>query len=113
MCINLCIFALIHVGIYDSFVILGGVALDNPFSNPAPEWLSQKSWSEIIRASQLSTGAFQGLRESFEANIELFKKFYDCASPQTEPFPSPWEEKLTDLQKLILLRCLRPVRRFV
>ena len=35
------------------FVLTGGVALDNPHANPAPEWLSDKSWSEIVRASDL------------------------------------------------------------
>jgi len=35
------------------FLLTGGVALHNPYSNPAPDWLSAKSWSEIVRASQL------------------------------------------------------------
>lgn len=37
-----------------SFLITGGVALDNPYPNPAPDWLSEKSWSEIVRASALN-----------------------------------------------------------
>lgn len=37
-----------------SFLITGGVALDNPYKNPAPEWLSDKSWSEVVRASGLN-----------------------------------------------------------
>jgi len=35
------------------FLLTGGVALHNPHANPAPHWLSDKSWSEIVRASQL------------------------------------------------------------
>jgi dynein heavy chain, axonemal len=35
------------------FLLTGGVALDNPHPNPAPEWMSDKSWSEIVRASEL------------------------------------------------------------
>lgn len=36
-----------------TFLLTGGVALDNPFENPAPSWLTEKAWSEIVRASNL------------------------------------------------------------
>jgi dynein heavy chain, axonemal len=35
------------------FFLTGGVGLENPHINPAPEWLSDKSWTEIVRASDL------------------------------------------------------------
>ena len=35
------------------FLLTGGVALENPYPNPAPEWLSDKSWSEIVRISDI------------------------------------------------------------
>lgn len=43
------------------FLLTGGVALDNPYPNPGPEWLTDKSWSEIVRASDLPN--LGGLRE--------------------------------------------------
>lgn len=40
----------------------GGVAFDNPYPNPAPDWLTDRSWSEIVRASELPN--LDGLMES-------------------------------------------------
>lgn len=35
------------------FLLTGGVALENLVPNPATAWLSDKAWSEIVRASNL------------------------------------------------------------
>ncbi|XP_053376707.1 dynein axonemal heavy chain 3-like [Mercenaria mercenaria] len=88
------------------FLLTGGVALENPFPNPAPAWLSEKSWSEIVRCSDLH--AFKGFMDEFREKLSLWKKVYDSPTPQSEKLPDPWQAKLSKLQKLIVLRCLRP-----
>ncbi|XP_052779096.1 dynein axonemal heavy chain 3-like isoform X2 [Mya arenaria] len=88
------------------FLLTGGVALENPFPNPAPTWLADKSWGEMVRVTDLQ--AFKGFMEQFKENISSWKKLYDSPSPQTQPLPEPWESRLTKLQRLIVLRCLRP-----
>ena len=32
------------------FLLTGGIGLENPHANSAPEWLADKSWSESVRA---------------------------------------------------------------
>ena len=48
---------LVHRGEVDEqvwrFLLTGGVALENPHPNPFPHWLSEKSWGEVVRASEL------------------------------------------------------------
>ncbi|XP_031243962.1 dynein heavy chain 3, axonemal [Mastomys coucha] len=87
------------------FLLTGGVALDNPFPNPAPEWLSEKSWGEIVRASSLPK--LKGLMDDVTQNIKEWKQIYDSAWPHEEPLPSPWVF-LQALEKMAILRCLRP-----
>nr|BAC35298.1 unnamed protein product [Mus musculus] len=87
------------------FLLTGGVALDNPFPNPAPEWLSEKSWGEIVRASSLQK--LKGLMEDVMQNIKVWKDIYDSAWPHEESLPSPWFF-LQTLEKIAILRCLRP-----
>ena len=35
------------------FFLTGGVGLQNKIANPAPAWLTDKSWDEVCRASDL------------------------------------------------------------
>lgn len=41
-----------------TFFLTGGMTSDNPHPNPAPDWLSDKSWSEVVRASDLTSLVF-------------------------------------------------------
>ncbi|XP_064448835.1 dynein axonemal heavy chain 3 [Mirounga angustirostris] len=87
------------------FLLTGGVALDNPFPNPAPEWLSEKAWAEVVRASALPK--MKGLKEHLEQNAEEWKLIYDSTWPHEENFPGSWNF-LKGLERMVVLRCLRP-----
>ncbi|MGH0135647.1 UNVERIFIED_CONTAM: hypothetical protein FKN15_057952 [Acipenser sinensis] len=70
------------------FLLTGGIALENPHPNPAPDWLSDKSWSEIVRASSMES--LHGLMEHVRSNIPKWKEIYDSARPHEEKFPDEW-----------------------
>lgn len=100
-----------------SFFLTGGVALDNPHANPAPEWLADKSWNEIVRADA-TIAQLSGLREHVAANCEQWKDFYDLQNPEDGKFPEPYAD-VTDFIFLILLKAMRPdkivhaIRKFI
>ncbi|XP_015509159.2 dynein axonemal heavy chain 3 isoform X1 [Neodiprion lecontei] len=88
------------------FLLTGGVTLQNAYKNPAPSWLSEKSWSEVVRSSRLTgLGEFQS---SVENRTSDWKAFYDLADPQDHPLPSPFTNEVHTLNKLVILRCIRP-----
>ncbi|KAG7209677.1 hypothetical protein KM043_011323 [Ampulex compressa] len=89
-----------------AFLLTGGVALDNPYPNPDASWLTDKSWSEIVRATFLP--GLDQLRQTFTARIAQWKEYYDLPNPQDHPFPPPFQQENGSLRRLVILRCVRP-----
>jgi dynein heavy chain len=53
--------------------------------------------------------AFKTLASDIEGSGKQWKKYCELESPETEKLPQEWKNK-TLLQKLCILRCLRPDR---
>lgn len=49
------------------FFLTGGVGLENKLKNPAPQWLSDRSWDEICRMSDMKS--FSGKERTLLPNI--------------------------------------------
>lgn len=88
------------------FLLAGDVGLDNPYPNPDPTWLTDKSWSEVVRATNLPR--LERLKHSFETKTAQWKAYYDSSNPQEEQFPEPFQNESETLRKLVLLKCVRP-----
>ncbi|PSN56752.1 Dynein heavy chain 7 [Blattella germanica] len=65
------------------FLLTGGVGLENP--HPLP-----------------------GLHEDLKRNAPTWKAVFDSTEPHVAPYPEPWNSKLTQFQKMLVLRCIRP-----
>ncbi|CAF1508861.1 unnamed protein product, partial [Adineta ricciae] len=87
------------------FLLTGGVALSNTFSNPTA-WLPQKSWDELVRLDELT--AFKDIRKNFLAQKDGWKIVYDSLEPHREKFPDEWQNSLRDFQRMCVIRCIRP-----
>ena len=87
------------------FLLTGGLGMDNKNPNPAPDWLSPKSWDEICRLSELKH--FNGFKADFIEHVHSWKIIYDSLTPQDELFPGIFAEE-KGLSRLCALRCIRP-----
>ncbi|XP_050428284.1 dynein axonemal heavy chain 3-like [Adelges cooleyi] len=87
-----------------TFFLTGGVDLENSHPNPVSEWLPDKSWTEVVRASQLPK--LNELSNSFRTSAREWKLWYDSINPQNDPMPNPYGN-VEGFEKLIIIKCLR------
>jgi len=87
------------------FLLTGGVALENKNPNPAPDWLSAKSWDEVCKLSDIP--AYSTFKEDFSANLSEWRRIYDSLTPEKEDMPGIFKGA-EGLPHLIALRTIRP-----
>ena len=92
------------------FFLTGGISTgDNAIVNPAPEWLSDKAWGEVLRMSALAGIKARGnLPADVISDPSRWKVLYDSMEPQGEKLPEPWHDTFTPLQRMMVIRAFRP-----
>jgi len=76
---------------------------------PKPEaatWMTDRCWEEMTSMTTLP--AFSGLVESVAADLEGWRAVFDSAEAHRCALPGDWDARLGGLQKMCLLRALRP-----
>uniref|UniRef100_A0A803WD55 Dynein axonemal heavy chain 1 n=1 Tax=Ficedula albicollis TaxID=59894 RepID=A0A803WD55_FICAL len=87
--------------------LLSGGAIKEMKNNPAPAWLNERAWGDILALSSLNN--FSGFDNDFADNLEEFRTIFDSHKPhrQVSPALSSKRNGLDAFQKLLVLRCLR------
>uniref|UniRef100_A0A452QQ37 Uncharacterized protein n=1 Tax=Ursus americanus TaxID=9643 RepID=A0A452QQ37_URSAM len=85
--------------------LLSGGSIQVTTENPAPDWLSDRAWRDILALSNLP--AFSSFADDFPKHLSEFQSIFDSLEPHREPLPGIWDEYLDQFQKLLVLRCLR------
>uniref|UniRef100_A0A8B9CDG4 Dynein axonemal heavy chain 1 n=1 Tax=Anser brachyrhynchus TaxID=132585 RepID=A0A8B9CDG4_9AVES len=85
--------------------LLSGGAIKEMRENPAPDWLCERAWGDILALSNLKN--FSGFADDFAANLQAFRAIFDSPEPHREPLPQKWDAGLDAFQRLLVLRCLR------
>jgi len=89
------------------FLLTGGIGGRPEEPNPAPDWVTDPSWAEIVRFSKLPAIKSKKFLESFCDNIVEWKLIFDSSTPQLEKLPAPWGDSMTEMEKCSVLRCVR------
>ena len=94
-----------------SFFMRGGTVLDRSAQslNPDPSWVAEAAWDHITEM-EAQVPAFGGLEASIRGSVGEWEAWYREAAPEAAELPGEWEGRCNDLQRLLLVRCLRPDR---
>ncbi|KAJ3335866.1 Dynein heavy chain 2, axonemal [Gonapodya sp. JEL0774] len=94
---------------YD-FLLIGGQVLDRESqpTNSCKDWLPEPAWDNITELDKLPS--FVSLASSFDQNEREWRAWYNSSDPENSSLPAEWEGKLSDAQKMLVVRSLRPDR---
>ncbi|KAJ3123528.1 Dynein heavy chain 2, axonemal [Physocladia obscura] len=92
------------------FFLRGGMVLDKDSQRPNPftEWITEESWDNITELDKLP--AFSGLISSIEQSERDWKNWFMGSEPEVIALPGEWENKVNDLQRMLLIRTFRSDR---
>lgn len=76
--------------------------------NPCPHWVSEEAWDNLSSLEALP--AFKALTGSLESAAQDWELWFKNAQPEAAELPREWEAKCNELQRLLLIRSLRPDR---
>ncbi|XP_066267393.1 dynein axonemal heavy chain 2-like isoform X1 [Branchiostoma lanceolatum] len=93
-----------------NFFLRGGVVMDraDQMDNPCTTWLVDSSWDNITELDKLTN--FHGIMTSFEQYPRDWHIWYTASEPERSPLPGEWDNACNELQRMLIVRSLRPDR---
>ncbi|ESN93529.1 hypothetical protein HELRODRAFT_194054 [Helobdella robusta] len=88
-----------------NFFLTGGVSLETANRNPT-NWLPDSNWNELLRLNELNE-TYSGIKDHLTEHEDEWRAIYDALNPELNPVPQKYLH-LTDLQRMLVLRALRP-----
>uniref|UniRef100_A0A4X2JQB9 Dynein axonemal heavy chain 10 n=1 Tax=Vombatus ursinus TaxID=29139 RepID=A0A4X2JQB9_VOMUR len=89
------------------FFLKGNISLEKNKRKKPCTWLADQGWEDIMLLSELFPDTFGRLPDDVEKQSHIWKEWYDLDSLEQFPFPLGYDSRVTDFEKLLLLRCFR------
>ena len=88
------------------FFLKGNLALDSAEKKKPFDWIPNQGWKDLLLLERIVEPC-EGLSDAVDKNEEEWKSWFDLEAPEDAPFPMGLTGKLSEFQKLCLLRCFR------
>lgn len=92
-----------------NFFLRGGVVLDREaqMDNPC-KWLDDVAWDNITELDKLAS--FMGIANSFDQYPRDWYQWFTSAEPENTTLPGEWGNSCNELQRMLIVRSMRPDR---
>ncbi|KAL7706715.1 dynein heavy chain cytosolic putative [Lotmaria passim] len=90
------------------FLLQGpALASDAASPNPDPSWITPSTWNDWCYLEQ-AFSTFKGLQAHLRANLNHYRELFMSSAAHRQPMAGDWATKLTPMQHMLFLRCVRP-----
>ena len=79
----------------------------NKAPNPLPDLIPELGWNLCEALEESLPEQFEGFIDSLRKDAKAWRQWMTTDEPQTEPLPSPWNDSLNGMQKLLVLKVAR------
>jgi dynein heavy chain len=91
-----------------SYLLQGKLSMDPGNMGPLQEWLPEYIWPKLKALEGIQR--FRGLGDDLQSDNDEWREWFDVEKAENAPLPGDYENTCSPLDKLILLRALRPDR---
>jgi len=89
------------------FLCYGGAGIEgiDQRPNPSPEWIDAGAWDNITALDSIP--ACMGIASAFEQGQREWRGWFTSPEPEETSLPGDWENKVTEMQRMCIIRALR------
>jgi dynein heavy chain len=89
------------------FLCYGGAGIEgiDQRPNPSPEWIDAEAWDNITALDSIP--ACMGIASAFEQGQREWRGWFTSPEPEETSLPGDWENKVTEMQRMCIIRALR------
>jgi dynein heavy chain len=90
------------------FLLKGKTCIDPGNMGPLQEWLPENIWPKVKSLEGMDS--FRGLGDNMQSDSDEWRLWFDAEKAESETLPGIYQKELSQFERLILLRAIRPDR---